>query len=105
MLSYVASIVARRILYELMPIGINHADHPIVKIDAIVLIHGPHIIGAMCVDVAQDQINILFVAKHNIIEKLEAELRELNRPASHLFNLFALLALRRLAQDARLQEA
>ena len=44
----------------------------------------------MSVHIAEDQIHICLVAKHNIIEDLEAELCELNRPASHLFDLFAL---------------
>ncbi len=45
----------------------------------------------MSVEVAEDQVDVLFVAKHDVIEEFQTELSELNRPASHFFDLLSLV--------------
>ncbi len=45
----------------------------------------------MVVRVAQDQVAVDFVAQHHVVEQLQAELRELDRPAPHPLDLDALL--------------
>src|SRR5690606_21284492 len=49
-----------------------------------------HRIGTMRVHVADDQVYVRLVAQHNVVEELQAELREFHRPLAHLFDLFTL---------------
>jgi len=97
----VLGVILWRVFHELLSIGIHHAHHAVVEIDLVILVHGAHIIRAMSVHIAEDEINILLVAKDNINEELQAELGELNRPATHLFDLFSLIFRNSFSETTR----
>ena len=54
----------------------------------------------MGVDVAEDQVDVGLVAQDDVVEELQAELGEFDRPAAHLFDLLALLFGDALGQAA-----
>ncbi len=84
-------VFVRRVLDELFSVRVYHAHFAIVEVDVVVLVHHAHVIGVMGVDVAEDQVNVGLVAKHDVIEEFERELPELHCPLSHLQDFFALV--------------
>ena len=72
------------ILADPLAVWSDHADLAIVEVDLVVLVHQADGVGVMRVDIAQDQIQVGLVAQHDIVEQLQAELGEFDRPAADL---------------------
>ena len=62
-------IVAGRKFHEFLPLGVHHADFPVVEVRLVVLVHGPHGVEAVGVSVAQDHVHVSLVAEHHLIER------------------------------------
>ena len=49
----------------------DDTDHAVVEVHLVVLIHEPHVMGFMPVDIAQDQIHVLLVTQDHLVEEVE----------------------------------
>ena len=70
-------------LGPLVPIGRHHAEHAVVEIDLVLLVHHAHVIGAMGVGVGEDQVDIVRVLEHDLFENPQREAREVHGFAGH----------------------
>ncbi len=78
MLGYILQIIGRLELGDLFPIGVNYADVAIIEVYLVIAIHQAHVVALHGVDVAGDQIQVVFVRQDNIVEQLQAEFAELD---------------------------
>ena len=58
--------------------GAGDADQAVVEIRGVVGIDHAHVVGLVDVDVAGDQLDVLRVGQHDVVEELERELGELD---------------------------
>ncbi|MBA7486184.1 hypothetical protein ES707_21740 [subsurface metagenome] len=79
MLPDVVKVFLRSELGELLTIRVNHPNHAIIEVDLVILIHQPHIISPVLVDVPDNKVNIIFVFQHYIIKKGEDKFTEVYR--------------------------
>ncbi len=86
MLPDVVKVFLNLELGKLFTIGVNHSYKPVVKVHLVILIHQPHIIRPMFVDITGDEVNIVFVFKHNVIKKAKGKFSEINRIFRRLYN-------------------
>ena len=99
------SVFVGGILADAFAVGVNYAHFAVIEIHFVLFIYRSDVVSVMGVDVADDQVNVGFVAQHNFVEEINAELRELNPPASHLFDLFALFFGDAFGESARNRSA
>ena len=91
MLPDVVKIFLSPELGKFFAIGVDHSYKSIVKVYLVIPIHQPHIICPMFVDITGDEVNIVFVFKHNIVKKLKGKLGEIHRIFSCVYNCLPFL--------------
>ena len=75
----VVEVLRRLELRPLHAVGADDADAAVVEVHAVPLVHHPHAERAVRVGVRQDQVDVLLVLQHDLLEDRERELRELDR--------------------------
>ena len=81
------TIFIRAVLAEALAVRVDYAHQTIIEVDQVVLVYQTDVVHPMAVDISQDQIQILLVTKHDVGKDIQTELSEIDRPASHLFDL------------------
>ena len=97
----VSSVVFRFVLHILLAIRSDHAHLAVVEVDLVVGIDQTHVVGVVGVDITDDQVEVLLVAQHDVVEGFQAELGKFNGPAPHLLDLNPLLLGNAFGQPPR----
>ena len=96
----VLPVVGGGIFCVLLPIRSRDANQPVVEIHMVVFINGAHIVGAVDVDIAGDQVQVVGILEDQVVEQLERELGELRGVAAKLEDFLPLLFVDAVADAA-----
>ncbi|MBA7471298.1 hypothetical protein ES707_06604 [subsurface metagenome] len=91
MLSDVVKIFLSPKLGKLLTIRVDHSYLAIVEVYLVILVHLPHIICPMLVDIPNNEVNIFLIFKHYIIKKPKGNFAELHPIFPCLYNSLPLV--------------
>ncbi len=97
----VGQVVLAVELLELGAVGTDHAHLTVVEVDLVVLVDEAHVVGLVGEGVALDEVDVVAVAEHDVVEQVHGELGELDLLGRDLHDAVALLGRDGLAHAAR----
>ena len=80
-------------LLELAAVGADDAHLAVVEVDLVVLVDQTHVVGLVGEGVALDELDVVVVAQHHVVEEPHGELGELDLFGGDLHHAVALLVL------------
>jgi acylphosphatase len=77
-LGYVLAVLGAIVLGVLLAAGAGDPNFAVVKIRAIIAVDHAHVIGLVDIDVAGDELDVVGVCQHHVVEDFQRELGELD---------------------------
>src|SRR5450756_1746328 len=96
----VRQVVAAVELLEFGAVRAGDTDLAVVEVHLVVLVDHAHVVGGMREGVALDEVDVVVVGEHHVVEELQAELGELHHAGGDLHHAVALLSGDRRADAA-----
>ena len=87
-------------LQQLGPVRAGDPDLAVVEVHLVVVVDQAHVVGLVREGVALDEVDVVLVGEHDVVEELQAELGELDHARGDLGDALALVLADRLADAA-----
>ncbi len=100
MLANVVQVLRHGELGHFLALLVHHPQLAVIEVHMVVLVHQTHVVGLVGEGVADDEVQVVLVGQHHVVQDLDGQLAELYRRLGDLLDLGPLLLVEALAYAA-----